>query len=323
MRAEAGVLRAAATTVNPLGGGTWAAPVITEEAEARDPAAASNVNHRLITPGLFVAMGIPLLRGRDFSSQDRAGAPMVAIVSDRMARRYWPNQDPIGKRVRIARPNRPWLTVVGVAADVSDSHFPGVPLETWYVPFDQHAETAAGERVYLMVRSATDPLSLVQPVRRAVARVDDTLAPYDAVAMDAYYSNTIGRERVGAAFMLGFGAFGLALAALGVYGVVAFAVGQRTAECGSRIALGATMQDILPLVLERSAVLVGVGVVLGSVTAAALTRILAGVLSDIGALDGRIVVGAALLIVATAAVACLVPALSASRVDPVSALRAD
>ncbi|HYM25802.1 MAG TPA: ABC transporter permease, partial [Vicinamibacterales bacterium] len=141
VRAEPGVGRAAATTVNPLGGGTWGAPVITEEAEARDPGAAVNVNHRLITPGLFATMGIPLLRGRDFTPQDRRGSPMVVIVSERMAHRLWPNQDPIGRRIRIARAGQPWLTVVGVAGDVADSHFPEVPKETWYVPYDQHAQT--------------------------------------------------------------------------------------------------------------------------------------------------------------------------------------
>ena len=269
-----GVVRAAATTVNPLGGGTWGAPVITEAAAAVDPNAAVNVNHRLITPGLFETMGIRLVRGRTFTDQDRAGSQMVVIVSELMAERFWPGADPIGQRIRIARPDRPWLTVIGVAGNVDDSHDPGVPLETWYVPYAQHAETFAAEHVYLMMRSQGNPLALVTAVQNAIARVDRTLAPDDPVAMDAYRNQTISRERVSAGFMMAFGAFGLLLAALGVYGVMAFSVAQRTPEFGVRMALGASTRNILPLVLRRSAAIVGVGLLIGALAALALNRIL-------------------------------------------------
>jgi putative ABC transport system permease protein len=318
-----GVIRAAVTTVNPLGGGTWGAPVITERAAALDPNAAVNVNHRLVTPGLFETMGIRLLEGRTFTDQDRAGGQMVAIVSDRMARRLWPNQDPIGQRIRIARPNRSWLTVIGIAADVSDSHDPGVPRETWYVPYDQHAETAAAEHIYLMAKSRGDAIALVPSVRRAIARIDATLAPYKPVAMDQYRSDSIGRERLSAAFILALGAFGLLLAALGVYGVMAFSVAQRTAEFGVRLALGARLTDILPLVLRRSAALVGAGLALGAGVAIALNRALASVLTEVSPFDLASLAGAALCIAVTAGIACLVPALAAGRLDPIQALKID
>ena len=321
--AAPGVVRAAVTTVNPLGGGTWGAPVISEQAEAANPNAAVNVNHRLITPGLFETMGIRLLKGRTFTDRDRAGTEMVTIVSDRMARRLWPNADPIGQRARIARPNRPWLTVVGVAADVSDSHDPGVPFETWYVPYDQHADTAAAEHVYVMARSRGDALALTPPIQRAINRVDPMLAPYDPVAMDSYRANSISRERVSAGFMLAFGAFGLLLAALGVYGVMAFSVAQRTPEFGVRLALGARMTDILPLVLRRSTVLVSCGIVLGTAIAVALNRTLASVLTEVSAVDIASLVLAAVAIGLTAAIACVVPALAAGRIDPIRALKAD
>jgi putative ABC transport system permease protein len=318
-----GVVRAAVTTVNPLGGGTWAAPVITENTAAFDANAAFNVNHRLISPGLFETMGIRLLRGRTFTEQDRAGAQMVVIVSDRMAQRLWPNVDPIGKRARIARPNRPWLTVVGVAGDVSDSHDPGVPLETWYVPYEQHADSAAAEHVYIMARSHGDAPALTSSIQQTIARVDRTLALYNPVAMDRYRADSISRERVSAGFMLGFAAFGLMLAALGVYGVMAFSITQRTAEFGVRMALGAGMKDILPLVLRRSAALVGIGLLVGTIAAVALNRVLASILTHVGPLDVTILAGAAMSIVATAGVACLVPAIAAARLDPVQALKAD
>jgi putative ABC transport system permease protein len=323
VQAAPGVARAAVTTVNPLGGGTWVAPVITESASAVDLNAAVSVNHRLVSPGLFETMGMRVLEGRAFTDADRAGAQMVVIVSDRMARRFWPNSDPIGKRVRIARPNRPWLTVVGVVADVNDSHDPGVPLETWYVPFDQHADTAAAEHVYVMVRSHGDALAPLPAVQRAVARVDGTLAPYDPVAMDSYRANSISRERISALFMLGFGSFGLGLAALGVYGVMAFSVAQRTPEFGIRMALGAGAADILPLVLARSAMLVGIGLAIGVAVALVLNRVLATLLTEVGSVDIAILTGAGVTIVVTAATACLLPALAATRLDPVQALRAE
>jgi predicted permease len=323
VRSSPGVVAAAVTTVNPLGGGTWGAPAITEEAAARDPNAALNVNHRLITPGLLETMGVPLLRGRTFTEQDRAGTQPVVIVSDRLARRFWPDSDAIGKRIRIARPDRPWLTVVGVAGDVSDSHDAGVPLETWYVPFDQNAASSAAEHVYVMVRSGGDPLALVPAVRRAIVAVDKTLAPYAPAAMDHYYSETIIRERVSAAFMLGFGAFGLVLAALGVYGVMAFSVARRTGEIAIRMALGAEIGDIIPLILRRSLTLVAGGIGIGIVAAAVVNRLLASLLTEVGAMDAAVLAGASLLILTAASVACLLPAVTAARLDPVRALKAE
>jgi putative ABC transport system permease protein len=323
VRATPGVLAAAITTVNPLGGGTWGASVITEEMASQDPNAALNVNHRLITPGLLETMGIPLLRGRAFTEEDRAATQPIAIVSDRLARRFWPHDDAIGKRIRIARPGTPWLTVIGIAGDVSDSHDAGVPVETWYLPLAQHAETAAAEHFYVMVRSGGDALALTSAVQRAIVAVDKTLAPYAPAAMDSYYAESLSRERIGAAFMLAFGLFGLALAALGVYGVMAFSVAQRTMEIGIRMALGARVADILPLMLRRAIALVAMGAGAGVLGAAGLNRVLASLLTGIGGVDAGVLCGASVLIVVAAAIACVVPALTAARLDPVTALKAD
>jgi putative ABC transport system permease protein len=266
-------------------------------------------------------MGTPIVRGRDFADADRSDTQPVAIVSDLLARRLWPGQDAVGRRLRIVRAGSPWVTVVGVAGNVSDAHDPGVPAETWYLPYEQHAGTAAAEHVYLMLRDGGDPTALVAGARRAIARVDRTLAPYDPVAMDAYRTESIGRERVSAAFMSGFGVFGLLLAALGVYGVMALSVAQRRVEFGIRMALGARPADILPLVLRRSVALVGSGIAIGIAVAAGLNRIIAGLLATGSGIDVATLSVAGALILFTAIVACLVPALAAQRLDPVAALK--
>jgi len=323
VRSTPSIANAGVTTVNPLGGGTWGAQVASEDLAAADPNASVNVNDRLITPGLIETMGIRMIRGRTFGAEDRAEGQPVAIVGERLAQRLWPKADPIGKRVRSVRPGAPWLVVVGVAADVSDSHDPGVPLETWYRPFDQGAATPEAEHFYVMARTSGGVSAAIPAVERAIVRADKTLAPYDAVAMDDYRKQSLGRERVSAMFMLAFGGFGLALAALGVYGVMAFTVAQRTMEFGIRAALGARGADILPLVLRRSLAHVAAGVSIGVAVAAALNAALASLLSEIGSLDTAVVAAAASLIFAAALAACLVPALRAARLDPVTALKAE
>ena len=313
----------AATTVNPLGGGTWSTSVITDVAPSSTAGAVFHINHRLISPGLLRTMGIPLLSGRAFTDQDRAGSMDVAIVSAGLARRFWPGEDAVGQRLRVARPGTPWVTVVGVAGDVSDSHDPGVPTETWYRPYAQGAATAAAEKLYLMIRSAGDPLAAVPAVEQAIWRADKTLAPYHVAAMDAYYSSSIARDRLGAGFMLAIAVFGLALAALGVYGVMAFIVAQRTTEIGIRLALGGQPRDILPMILRRGVTLVGAGVAIGVVASIGMNRVLASVLTGIGRLDPAIVGAASALIAGAAMLACLVPAVKALRLDPAAALKND
>lgn len=308
-----GVEAAAITSVNPFGGGTWSAPML---ALRQDESQARSVNHRLITPGLLAAMRIPLLRGRDFSAADAAGATPVVIVSSRLARRLWPGGDALHEQVRSARAGSPALTVVGVAGDVLDD---GDLRETWYLPYAQKADTGAAETFWLLVRSPARDLE--RPLRRLVASIDPQLAIDRIVPMDSMRADALVRPRLGALAVGLFSAFGLLLAALGTFGVISFTMAQRRREMGVRLALGATALRIAALVLRRALSLAVAGQCIGAIAALALHATLRDHLTAVTGAQPLLYAAVALLLTLAASGAASIAARRSSSVDPAEVMR--
>jgi putative ABC transport system permease protein len=309
----------------PLSGSTSAGPI---ELEGRHEAPAGGefrmYRHR-VTPGFFSTMGIPLVKGRDFTADDHSQAPGVAIISEAMARRYWPNEDPIGKRLRedsrgTPTPN-PWLSIVGVVGDVKYRGLPQNPNADpdVYIPLPQ----APVGNLFLAARSGVDPNSLVAAVRGVLQKLDPNLPAYEVTTMAEQVTNQTTRSRFGAWLLGVFGALALALATIGIYSVMAYAVEQRSREIGVRVALGARAGDVLKMVIGQGMRLALAGVALGLGAALALTQLMKRLLFGVGAADPLTYGAIALLLTLVALLACYVPARRATKVDPMVALRCE
>jgi putative ABC transport system permease protein len=285
------------------------------------------VNRRLVTPGYFGALGLVTIRGRVFEERDRGSAAPVAIVSEAAARRFWPRTDPVGHRVRLgADRGAVWHTVVGVVSDVAEPY--AEIGETIYQPYAQ--ATASLPRgawwttsVELMVRSAAGAPGVVEQVRRAAWEVDPTLPLFDIAAMPDVLAEPLSDQRLGSTLFAFFGAFGLLMAVLGIYGVLAYSVSRRVGEFGVRLALGARPARLLGGVLGGGLRLVGIGLVLGTLGSLALSSLLDMVLSEVSARDPLTLGGVGVVLLAVGVLACWAPALRATRVDPAVALRAE
>lgn len=278
-------------------------------------------NHRLVTPGYLEAMKIPLLAGRTLTEADHENAPGAAVISREMARRFWPGQDPVGKRIKRGAPSseNPWLTVVGVVEDVRD-YGPAADIEpVWYLPYSQHDLATMS----LVVRTKGDPLDLVQAVRAQVSAIDRDQPVFNVAPLEQYVADSMVKERFSALLVALFAAVGLVLAAVGIYGVMSFSVSQRFQEIGVRMALGAEPGTIRSLVLKRGMLLALAGVGLGLAGAFAMTRLISGLLHGVSPTDPAIFAAISLGALAVAFLANYLPARRATRVDPIVILRYD
>ena len=286
----------------------------------RDQADKPDAQNRQATPGWFAAMGIPLVRGRLIESYDQKQAPRVVVVNEEFARRFFPNGDPIGTRIRLGKLTAefPWATIVGIVGDVRNFALdePAEPVMYWPV-----AQIRATPALAIVLRTDGDPAALASAVRGAIAEIDHAQPIYDMQTLEQLVAKSLGQRRFTLMLMLLFGVIALVLSAVGIYGVMAFAVTQRTQEIGIRMALGARTIDVLKLVVGSGMYLAAIGVILGLVGAFAITRLMTSLLFGVSPTDVAtfVLVSAGLLLVAL--LACYLPARRATKVDPLIALR--
>jgi putative ABC transport system permease protein len=320
LRVLPGVTAAGASNIIPLDGNATDRLIEIEGYVPRDAADMPDAENRQATPGWFTAMGIPLLRGRLIEPRDDKEAPRAVVVNQAFAKRFFPNSEAVGKRIRLSKLTNefPWATVVGVVGDVRGFALNEPPLPTMYWPVSQIRATPA---LAIVVRTDADPAALAGSVRSAIAEIDPGQPIYDLQTLDQMVAKSLGQRRFTLTLMLLFGVIALVLSAVGIYGVMAFAVTQRTQEIGIRMALGARAPDVLRLIVGSGMFLAAIGVVIGLAGAFAITRLMASLLfavSPTDALTFAFVSGGLLLV---ALLACYFPARRAMKVDPLVALR--
>ncbi len=316
-----GVESAAAVNFVPLGGAMIRGDFKLDGGRTIPPAYL--VAKPAVTPGYFRTMGIRLRLGREFTARDVASSPGVVIVSQSVASQIWPGTDPVGQRVSMKDVPGPadWLTVVGVVDDVGQTSIDTHREPAIYQPIQQLTQTFFLDHVSFVVRATGDPALLVPAMRRALREVDPNQPIGSIGTMESAISATVEEPRFQARLIAAFSVVALVLAAIGIYGVVAYSVAERTHEIGIRVALGAARANVVGMVLRRLLVLLVPGVAVGVVGALATTRVLSSLLFETRPNDPATFTGVAVLLAAVAIVAGLVPARRASRVDPLVALR--
>jgi putative ABC transport system permease protein len=320
LRAIPGTASAGGSTAAPLSGSrvTSSFSVEGQPVEAgRQPLAAV----QSVTGGFVTHLGIPIREGRDIATQEVREKAPVALVSQTMAQRFWPNESAIGKRFRFGgvTSTEPWMTVVGVTGDVRQQEMSDRPENQAYVPYPAYAF----RRMNLQVRMAGSPLAAGPAIRAAVRAIDPTLPVIELQTMDDAIAFRLWEQRLYSGMFGSFAAVALLLAAIGLYGVMSYLVSLRTHEIGVRMALGAGRNSVLGLVVGRGVVLAGIGLVIGVAGAFGMTRVLRDLLYGVGTLDPISFAGIPLVLGAVAALASYVPARRASGVDPVVVLRSE
>ncbi|HXJ73158.1 MAG TPA: ABC transporter permease, partial [Candidatus Dormibacteraeota bacterium] len=278
------------------------------------------VRIRGVAANYFQTLHVPLLEGRHLAPSDNETGEKVAVINATMARRYWPEESAVGKRVRPdALQTKDWLEIVGVVADIKNESLTQRPRPEIYFSYAQFPSRGLS----LMLRTTLPPLALAESLRREIGKVDSTLAVTDVQTMEQAKAESFNATGFQSLLLGGFAGLALLLAATGIYGVLSYSVGQRSREIGIRMALGARMDNVRSLVLRggMKAVLLGIG--LGLVAAVILTRFMARLLFQVDAIDPATFAAAAVMLIGTAVLACYIPAQRATRVDPMEALRSE
>lgn len=317
IRALPGVLSVAAADELPTGDSLHGSGLHFTDRPEPKPGDQPIVMFDSVTPDYFRAMQIPLLRGRSFTDSDRANTPGVVVIDQWAAKHYWPGQDPVGKRIKLEKKG-PELEIVGVVGDIYHPVFVFLPLMGQvYLPLSQ----AAKPNISLAIRADGPVAVLAGTVRKLINNLDVDQPVFKVQTLDAARAEANGQSRVAAQLLGAFAAVGLLLAMIGIYGVVAYTVSQRTREIGIRIALGATRSDVLRLILRQGIVLAAIGAVLGLAAAVGLTRVMSSLLHGVAPTDITTFALASAVLVAMALLASYVPSRRAAKVDPMVALR--
>ena len=327
IRAIPGVSAAGATSSIPFGSNRSDSVIFAEGYEMKPGESVISPRQLRVTPGYFEAMNIQVVKGRDFSDRDDETAPPAIIVDERLAQRFWPGQDPVGRRMYQPQDinnlmktdeNTRWLTVVGVVRSVRQDDLAGTgsPVGAYYFPYAQSSESG----FTLAVKTAGVAESLTAALRTEIARIDPELALFDVRTMSDRAELSLSSRRTAMFLAIGFGALAMFLSAIGIYGLLAYYVSQRRREIGIRVALGSTAASIIQLVVREGLALAGAGLVLGIAGALALRNVIANEIYGVGALDPVVIGGVAAALAAVVGIASIIPARRASRIDPVRAL---
>ena len=328
IRAIPGVSLAGATEVIPLGGNHDDSVILAEGYQMKPGESLISPLRMAVTPGYFEALGISMIRGRNFDDRDNGSASRVVIVDERLARHFWPDRDPVGRRMYLPGDAKDllkidehtvWLTVVGVARTLRYENLDGsgAAFGAYYFP---NSQEPAGSFTFVL-KTTADSNSVVHALRTEISRTDPDLAVFDVHSMSERIDLSLSSRRTSMLLANAFGVVALFLASLGIYGVLAYLVAQRTREIGIRVALGSSRVGILGLVLREGFELVAIGLVMGFVGAAFLQKAVASEIYGLRPLDPLVLASVMALLASVALAACAVPARRATRVDPIVALR--
>jgi predicted permease len=311
-----GVRAAGAAATLPIGGDTFATPFAIEGGPVLAPGEELSAGYQVVTPGYFDTLGMRMSSGRDVRETDRTDTLPVVVVNERLARWQWPGEDPIGRRLRLGQ-NGPWCTVVGVVSDIRHLGPSAPPRPEIYQPITQASFTTMA----FVVRTSVDPSAVVPALRAAVARRDPAQPISRVTTMEDHIARALSRPQFMSMLIGSFAGLALVLAVVGIYGVMAYAVVQRTREIAIRSALGARPRDVLAMVLAESWWLAASGIAAGVAVSLAFARVLAGQLYGVTATDPLTYGAVATLLMCVALLAAAIPAVRASRIDPTIVMR--
>jgi len=321
LRSVPGVVAAGAAGWLPVVGvgGLWP---VTQEGHPYPPGQAPQATPQQITPGYLGTMGIPLLAGRDFTAADRAGSVPVVIVSKRLGELFWPNENPIGRRMRVSS-ELPFMTVVGVVGDFRSRGFDDTPEPTFYLPYSQTGVSGFYQpsALSIVLRTRGDPTLLAASLRDAVHALDRTIPVSNIRTMEEIVGTSVANRRFSTMLLAGFAALALLLAGIGTYGVISYGVTQRSFEIGVRMALGAGERSVLALVMSEGLRMSVIGLGLGLVASVALGRGIRALLVGVPVVDAPTLLVASGMLLAVALIACVIPARRATTVSPIAVIR--